>query len=177
MKKIFALTIVLAGLLTFISCDSITTSFDTDLSTTVLADVAPVKSGEAGIKETGPHPFSATKVLKIDDNSQIKDYFDRLKEINVKNITATFTGIPSGESITTLNLTIQSAGIDIALDNIVNGASVTLEVSPQLLDALSAKLLEDKEVTVGVSGNSTFAPMVLSTLVEFAVTVKAGLLD
>ncbi|MFO7924396.1 MAG: hypothetical protein R6U58_11960 [Bacteroidales bacterium] len=60
---------------------------------------------------------------------------------------------------------------------IVNCSPVTLEVSPQLLGELSEKLPEDKEVTVGVSGTSAFALMVLSTLVEFAVSVTAGLLD
>lgn len=177
MKKITAFTVVLAGLLIVNSCDSLTTSFDTNLSTTILVDVEQPQEGKSGLKDAHTYPFSATKTLSIKDNSQINDYIDRLREINVNIVTATFTGIPSGETITELAITIESVDLNVTLEDLVNGVSVTLDISPQLLDDLSEELLDAQQITIGVSGYSTFAPMILSTLMDFEVTVTANVLD
>jgi hypothetical protein len=174
MKQIITLLAGAAILLAINGCDSVTTDFDTNLNKTILAEVAEVKSGT---KDAVTYPFNATDVLDIRDNSKINDYFDRLKEINVNSIACTFTGIPSGETVTELTISIPSAGLGITLTDLDNATQVTLDVSPQILDAISKRLIETHEITIGISGRSTYAPMTLSTLMSFAVTVKARVLD
>ena len=174
MKQIIISLVSAAFLLAINGCDAITTDFDTNLNKTILAEVAEVKSGT---KDAVTYPFNATETLNIRDNSKINDYIDRLKSINVNSITCTFTGIPSGETVTELNISIPSAGMEITLTDIDNATQLTLDVSPQLLDAISKRLIDTHEITIEISGMSTYAPMTLSTLMNFAVTVKARVLD
>ncbi len=174
MKQMLFFLVGAAVLLAINGCDAITTDFDTNLNKTILAEVAEVKSGT---KDAVTYPFNTTDVLDIRDNSKINDYFDRLKEINVNSITCTFTGIPSGETVAELTISIPSAGLEVKLTDIDNATQVTLDVTPQILDAVSKRLIETHEITIGISGRSTYAPMTLSTLMNFAVTVKARVLD
>lgn len=174
MKQMITLTVVLVGLLILNSCDSVTTSFDTNLKTTISADIEDVNSG---VKETTTYPFNATETLKIKDNSRINEYIDRLKEINVNSVTSTFTGIPVGETITELNISVESVALDLTLEDIDNGLSVELDVSHQLLNDISEELIDKHEITIYISGQSTFAPMELSILMDFAVTVTASVLE
>ena len=177
MKKIRTLAMVLIALIILGSCDKITTDFDTSLRTTILADVEQPSEVKSTLKDATTYPFNASQKLDIKDNSKINDYIDRLKEINVKSISCTFTGIPSGETITELNISIQSVALNLTLENLENGVSVTLDVSNQLLNAISNELTDKHETTIRISGESTYAPMTLSTLMDFQVSVTARVLD
>ncbi len=159
------------------SCDSITTNFETNLTTTILADVQLPEDVKSTLKDFNTYPFHASQTLDIKDNSTINDYIDRLKEINVKSITATFTGIPPGEKITELNVSIQSVALDLNLENLENGVVVELDVSHQLLNSISNELTDNHGITIDISGASTYAPMTLSTLMDFQVAVTARVLD
>ena len=177
MKKLRILGMLLVVLIILGGCDSITTDFDTNLRTTILADVQLPAEVKSTLKDVTTYSFNASQKLDIKDNSKINDYIDRLKEINVQSITCTFTGIPSGETITELNISIQSVALDLALENLENGISVTLDVSNHLLNAISNELTDKHEITISVSGESTHAPMTLSTLMDFQVSVTARVLD
>lgn len=177
MKKLRILAVVLTGLLIPGSCSLITTDFDTNLRITILADVEKPPEKKSGLKDAATYPFSATEVLDIKDNSKINDYIDRLKEIEVQSIKCTFSGIPAGETITEFNISFSPVGINITLENITSGASVTLDVSPQLLDNISKQLTDNQPITINISGQSTYAPMVLSTLIDIPVAVTARVLD
>ncbi len=177
MKKIRILGMLLLALIILGSCDRITTNFDTNLTTTILADVQLPADVKSTLKDLTTYPFSASEKLDVRDNSKVNDYIDRLKEINVQSITATFTGIPTGETINELNISIQSVALDLTLDNLENGLSVTLDVSPNLLNAISNELTDKHEITINISGESTYAPMTLSTLMDFQVSVTAKVLD
>ena len=177
MRKIKTLAMVLVALIIMGSCDRITTDFDTNLKTTILADVQLPAEVKSTLKDVTTYPFSASQKLDVKDNSRINDYIDRLKEINVQSITATFTGIPPGETITELNISIQSVALDLTLENLENGVSVTLDVSNHLLNAVSNELTDKHETNIIISGESTHAPMKLSTLMDFQVSVTARVLD
>jgi hypothetical protein len=157
-------------------CDKFTTDFDTNLNKTIQADVVATQA-KSGILEVVTFPFNATDVLEIKDNSKINDYIDRLKEINVNSITATFTGIPAGQTISELSISMPSVGVVINLTGIENNSQVTLDVNQEYLNAISGRLLDTHEITIEISGRSTYAPMTLSTLMSFAVTVKAKVID
>ncbi len=172
MKTIITLAVVMTGMLILSGCESITTDFDTNLTTTILAEIK-VPAEKSSLKDVTTYPFTATKVLDIKENSRINEYIDRLKEINVKSITFTFSGIPAGETITELNISVQSVALDVTLEDLVNGVSVTLDVSPNILNSLSLELTDNQQITIIVSGESTFAPMVLNTLMDMPVTVTA----
>ena len=177
MRKMKTLAMVLVALIILGSCDKITTDFDTSLKTTILADVQLPAEVKSTLKDVTTYPFNASQKLDVKDNSKINDYIDRLKEINVQSITATFTGIPSGETITDLNISIQSVALDLTLENLENGVSVTLDVSNHLLNAISNELTDNHEITISISGESTYAPMTLRTLMDFQVSVTARVLD
>ena len=167
---------VIMGVLILSGCESITTDFDTNLKATILADII-TPAEKSSLKGVTTYPFSSTKVLDIKENSKITEYIDRLKEINVKSVNCTFSGIPEGETITEMNISVQSVALDVSLENLVNGMSVTLDVSPNILNALSLELTDNQQITIMVSGKSTFAPMVLNTLMDMPVTVTATVLE
>lgn len=171
-----SLAMVIMGVLILSGCESITTDFDTNLKTTILADIK-VPSEKSSLKDVTTYPFSATKVLDIKENSRINEYIDRLKEINVKSVTCTFSGIPEGEAITELNISVQSVALDVTLEDLVNGVSVTLDISPNILNSLSLELTDNQQITIMISGESTFAPMVLNTLMDMPVTVTATVME
>jgi hypothetical protein len=177
MKYIKSLTVLLMSLLIFNSCESTTVDFDTNLKTTIVAEVDAPQTVAIELKATAGYPFSASQKLHIQDNSKVNDYIDRLKEMNVKSITATFTGIEEGETLTELNISIESVALDVTLQNVTEGQSITLDVSATVLNAISDLLIEEKEITISISGYSTFAPMTFNTLMDFAVTISAKVLD
>jgi hypothetical protein len=176
MRRISILLVFAPALFFIKGCDKITTDFDTNLNKTIRADVVAPQA-KSGTMDVVTYPFNVTDVLEIKDNSKINDYIDRLKEINVKSVTVTFTGIPAGQTITELGISMPSVGLAINLFDIENNSQVTLDVNPEYLNAISKRLLDTHEITIEISGRSTYAPMTLSTLMSFAVTVKAKVLD
>jgi hypothetical protein len=50
-------------------------------------------------------------------------------------------------------------------------------VTKEQLTAISNKLLDELEITIVVSGKSTYAPMTLSSALDFATSIKAKVLD
>jgi hypothetical protein len=177
MKQIFTIAVVLTGFFLLTSCDE-TIEFDTNLETTILADVDDNTSGtKSSLKESVSYPFSAEAELDITDNSEVNDYIDRLNEIKVKSITCTFSGIPEGESIITVTISVEGAGLAITLEDIADGDSVTLDISPELLNTVSELITDNHEIIISVSGASTYAPMTLSTLVSASASVSAMIIQ
>ena len=176
MKKLMISAFAITGIIVICSCDSITTDFDTNLNKTIVSEIEQPQA-KALTKNQTTYPFSSADVLDIRDNSKINDYIDRLKEIDVKSITCTFTGIPEGESITELNISLGTTGLEVNLSDITNQTQITLDVSHQFLNDISTQLVDNHELIIAISGESTFAPMTLNTFMSFAVTVTARVLD
>lgn len=177
MRQITGIAVLLAMLLAVGGCDSLTTSFDTTLRTTIQAPVEQTGEVKDGLKDATLYPFSVTHVLDVQDNDRIKDYIDRIKEIEVKSVKCTFTGIPSGETVTELDISFQPVNVKVSLANLSNGDVVTLDLTHDLLNTISTHLTDNKKITVVISGKATYAPMVLSTLIELPVKVTAGVLN
>lgn len=177
MRKIMGVAVLLAMLLAVSGCDSLTTNFDTTLRTTIQAPVEQTGEVKDGLKDVTLYPFSVMHVLDVQDNDRIKDYLDRIREIEVKSVKCTFTGIPSGETVTELNIAFQPVNVTVSLANLSNGDVVTLDLSHDLLNSISTHLTDNKKITIVISGKATYAPMVLNTLVEVPVKVTAGVLD
>ncbi len=177
MRQISAFAVLLTMLLAISGCDALTTSFDTTLSTTVQATVEQPEEVKSGLKEVTLYPFSETHVLDVQDNDKIKDYIDRIREIEIKSVECTFTGIPSGETVAELDVAFQPVNISVSLASLSNGDVVTLDLSHDLLNSISTHLTDNKKITIVISGKATYAPMVLSTLLEIPVKVTAGILD
>jgi hypothetical protein len=175
MKHIYTIAVVLTGLFLFSSCDE-TIDFDTNLETTILADVVE-QTAKSSLKEAVTYPFSASKELDVTENSKVNDYIDRLNEITINSITCTFSGIPEGQKVTALTISIEAASLIITLEDIADGNSVTLDISPQLLNTVSELITDNHKITIDVSGFSTYAPMTLSTLVSAAATVSAKVVN
>ncbi|MBI9068672.1 MAG: hypothetical protein JEZ09_15350, partial [Salinivirgaceae bacterium] len=85
-------------------------------------------------------------------------------------------GIPEGESITELNITIPEAYLSVTLKNISeNNNSISLDITPELLDALASFLYANHTVTIQVSGFSSYAPMLLGVELSFESTILTEL--
>jgi hypothetical protein len=175
MKHFFTIAVVLTGFFLLTSCDE-TVEFDTNLETTILADVeAP--TAKSSLKGAVTYPFSALEDLDLTENSKVNDYIDRLNEVNVKSITCTFSGIPEGEIITVITISVEAAGLAVTLEDIANDNSVTLDISPELLNTVSELITDNHKITIGVSGFSTYAPMTLTTVVSASASVSAKVVN
>jgi hypothetical protein len=172
-KNLSSLTAIAVALLTFTSCDEATTvDFDTKLTTTIEAEATEASE----LKSEANFPFAASAILNIEDDSKVKDYLDRIKEMDIKSVTATFTGIPEGHEILSLNIYVDNYKLPVTLENIINGQAITLDLSDAVLLNVSNTILDKKSVTLKIDGFAS-AEMKFSTLMQFDVTVKANVLD
>jgi hypothetical protein len=177
MKKAFLLSMMAAATLLFNACESDTIDFDTNLKTTILSEISQPAQTAPELKVASLYPFTTSKTLSLSDNKDVEKYLNKLKDINVKSIKCSFSGIPEGQSISDLTISVPEANVTINVPTLTNNTVLTLNVTKEQLTAISNKLLDELEITIVVSGKSTYAPMTLSSALDFATSIKAKVLD
>lgn len=152
MKKFITLFTILSFVIVLSSCeDGLTLKFDTNFRLEMTIDVEDVKSDT--------YLFANTEVLNVEDEEEIEEYLNRIKEIEVTEVECRLRRIPSGAEIKTLNISVEEVGINITLENITEDYTLILPITPELLDALSQYVYNNMTITVKVSGESSYAPM------------------
>lgn len=177
MKKLSLISLAAIGLMALYGCDANTIDIDTTLKTTVESNITAPASMSPDLKVAAmAYPFTSSQKLSLKDNEDVKKYLDRLEDINIKSVTCMFSGIPASQTITELKIAVTAADMVVNVTTVVNNSSITLEIPKAQLDKVSQILLDQQEITITVSGKSTYAPMTLSTALSFATTIQAKVL-
>lgn len=175
MRKFNVITLILLlGVIFISSCDeSISPDVNTTISKTITADIV---AGKKSLDDFSIFPFYVIDTLNIENNADVQKNIDRIKELKINNVSCKITGIPLGESIPELNIVIPEAYINVSLTQLVeNNSLIVLDVSKDLLNAVSSVLLNTHEFTIMVNGFSSYAPMQLGVELSFDTTLKTNL--
>lgn len=175
MKKLNVLTLTLFLIsMAFVSCEEgLNVNIDATFQKKITANIVDSKKSE---QATPLVPFFVMDSLDISEEPDVQDNIERLKDLEVKKVTCTLTGIPENQSISELNITIPETGLAVTLNSInENNNTVTLDITPELLNALAQFLYSNYQITIIVSGFSTYAPMQLGVELSFDSTLVTGL--
>ena len=169
MKKLITILTIVGLLYTLNSCEEgLTFKFNSDFK--VKMDVDVKDTGKSNI-----YPFTDTKLLNIEDDKSVAEQIEKLKSLEITEIECTITGIPSGESIPELTVMIEEINLTITLTDITEDYTLVLAVSDELLNALGTYLYNNHQTNITVSGESTYAPMVLGVDLLFHSNIEASL--
>lgn len=150
--------------------DSLTIGIDTNFKMNMNIDVTDGAKAKANT-----FPFSETQTLNIEDDKEVAKQIEKIKELDITEIECEVTGIPSGQSIPLLKMYVEEIDLTVTLEDITENHIITLPISEDLLNALSNYLFENHQATVTVSGESTYAPMVLGVNLTFKSKVAASI--
>ncbi|MGE5348268.1 MAG: hypothetical protein ACM3NP_03210 [Actinomycetota bacterium] len=172
--------ILLAILVTLGGCEWIrnlgNVDFETDLVLNVLVSSDMKKGANAGT-EIADYSFTGSEVLSLEENEDIEPYIKKLKEIDLQDVKVTFSGLLSGQTITTIALSVSGVGIICTHSNITSTTGTfTPAIDEDMLLKAGKKLLKDGSITVVVSGTSS---VIIENLVNivFGAKVTAGALS
>ena len=169
MKKLIAFISVLGLLFSLNACeDSLTFKFSTDFKVKMNIDVED--TGKSDV-----FPFTNTEILDIEEDEDVAEQIERIKGLEITEIECSVTGIPTGETIPVLTVFVEEVNLTVTLTDITEDYTLVLPVSDELLNALGDYLYDNHRTTVTVSGESTYAPMVLGVNLTFKSKVAASL--
>lgn len=161
MNKKALFTIILSSTLMISGCEkikelmtfTIKTQFETEFP--VVVTEFGVKSSE-GTSEGAPIQFNVTETIRIEDNFDLEPYINKIKKINLDTLVVTVTGLTQGQIINTVSLDVEGIGNIITLNNIsMTNNKFTPDIAQTKFDSVASKLLNDKQITATVSGNTS----------------------
>jgi hypothetical protein len=176
-RLVLSLTLIIA----LTGCELIKDKATVPISTQLKADVPLVivtpgtKSGnEAGAENA--IVFNKSQTLSLTDNTDIKPYLDKIKEIDLNSLVVTVTGLTAGQTINSVALDVTGVGNVFTQTNITStNNSFTPTLATGVLGQVSTKLLNDKMITLTLSGNVS-GPMNITVSLNFGVDVVAYVL-
>ncbi|WP_347840069.1 hypothetical protein [uncultured Draconibacterium sp.] len=175
MKNIYFVFLVFA--LSLFSCDKIedanTIEFDTTLSMNI--PVAVVETTASLQKSaTADFAFSETQTTKLSDISEIADYLNKLKSIDINELELVIGNLGEGELVKTLDVSVDNVGILVSLTDISreNNTFKPSVDNAKLIQAASI-LNSTKEITITVSGTTNAAPVDFVVNMDFDCHIEA----
>lgn len=177
-RLVLALTLIIA----LTGCEMIKDKATVPISTQLKADV-PIVIVTPGAAKSGNQAgaesaivFSKSQDLSLSDNTDIKPYLDKIKEVDLTTLAVTITGLSAGQTINSVALDVTGVGNVFTQTNITStNNTFTPTLTTGILDLVSAKLLKDKLVTLTLSGNAS-GPMTITVSLNFGVEVVANVL-
>lgn len=174
------LSLILIAMI-FTSCDTVKDWLSTDVDTrlelsvpvNITATGMALKSADATL---ATYPFSKTGTLSLNENDDVADYIDKIKEVNISGVDATVLGLSSGQVIQTLTVSVNGVGTILTLTNVSSTSGKIIPNVPQAtLDQIGSKLETDLSLTITVAGTTNYSPMNFSVELGMDALVKAGL--
>lgn len=174
MKK-FSLFLGLIMLLS--ACDQLKNladvTFDADFAADIPLVTPAVANGEIGADE---YPLGGSYTLKADDNEEVAEYIDLLKEISLTGYTMKPIGLSVDAVLSSLKIMIN----DVVLFEGTNIMSTSVydesDVSQAAIDEFTKSMLDDKMVTFTVTGSSN-QPVFVTISQLFETEITANPLD
>lgn len=173
------LTFILAAMVLLGGCslikDAATVTIDTELISSVNVTVAGNKS--ANLNVATELPFNVTKDLRLDENADIEEYLEKIREIELNSLVVTITGLASNQVISTISLAVTGVG-NICTQTNVTAAnnSFTPVVSQATFDKVAEKLLKDLRITYTINGLAAL-PGTFVITTNYGAKITAGALD
>lgn len=174
------MSLFLATAVLFAGCDLIKDAAEVTISTELTADVPVVIAGKKSAEATSglnAIDFSKSQELTLASNEDIEPYLDKIREINLKSLVITVSGLGEGQVINSVSLDVTGVGNIFTQTNIsAANSSFTPSIAAGKLDQVAAKLLSDKKITLTISGNAS-GPMTFIVSNNFTADIVAGALD
>jgi len=157
-KTLFALTAILIG---FTSCDSVddlkTKDFnDIELSSQTLITVTEPENQSVKMDED----YSFTKEVNLDFNdiSELKDYLNKLEDVDVNSVTCKLTNVTGGEVIS-LQISVPDLNYEVEIPSVVPNQDLSVNFTTEQLNTISNELLQYKKLKVIISGTVSDRPL------------------
>ena len=177
--KIRVLFILLAAAV-FPSCDAIKDLFRTDIETEFEMTIPVVVTETAIATKSGSsvtsYSYNKSHTFSLSENDDLDDYLDRIKEIDLQNLSVEIFGLQAGQEIESLTISASGVGTVVTLNNLTpSSGKLSPTVSQDKLNEVAATLKDNNEVTVTVNGSSNYAPMSFNVNLAMDAIVEAGL--
>ena len=162
-------------------CDKIKDAATVDIATDLTIDIPVVvqalgKKSSDQVGNVNAIEFSKTQDLALASNTDIEPYLEKIKEIDLKSLVVTITGLVGEQTINSISMDVTGVGNIFTQNNItVNNNSFTPEILAGTFDNVAKKLSSDKKITITLSGNAS-GPMSFTVSCNFDTTVIAYLL-
>lgn len=151
----------------FWSCEDLTT----DVSTNLTQDV-DVDAVETGLKSSGIE-FDEDVILNFEDNEDVKDHIDNLKDMDFQETTFTITNLPEGV-VVDVTASLPEYGISETFTGVENGSIVKLSAANgALINNNVDAILSAKKIKVKVKGTATQVGT-FKIKINFAVKLTVG---
>jgi len=165
------------ALLLLFSCEAIkeaiTVPVNTNLTVNVPFSVNVTKSAGTDNKAATTYNFSASKVLEVGDNVDMKAYINKLKSVDLKGITVTIATLNGTEEVLTLDVAVSGvSGSLFSKTNITATGNnpfspVITQAMQSQLDLVETKVIAERKITITVSGTTNAAPLSLNAQLAF----------
>lgn len=107
----------------FTSCDleSLTPDITVDTELDNEMELAPTTEKSASSVAEDTYTFKSKGMINLNDNADLKEHIDKLKEIEIKSWDINVEGLPEGKSITKVNLKagLVAVGEEVIVDQVV----------------------------------------------------------
>ena len=174
-QKLFLLSLLL---LTLFACDeTMTVNFDADFVADM--DVESQEQEFVGLatKSRTMNCFEGAVEINLDDEDELKDYLDRIREVNVNKVRCEVIGLSGGKKVEKLNIEVDSTSFMKTITDISELSNeFDIDVTDEVLNELGTEFFTSKKLKVKVSGVTSHAPMNFKIKVRFVTKVKASVL-
>ncbi|MRR20228.1 hypothetical protein EG827_08535 [bacterium] len=173
------MTLILAAIILFGGCglikDAATVTIDTDLTSSATVVVDAKKSADAFT--AGEYSFTKTEELRLDQNTDIKPYLEKIREIKLNSLEITITGLLPGQVISTISLDVDGAG-NVCTQTNVSSANNTFTptVTAATFKKVADVLTSTRKITYTIHGFVNM-PGTFVITTTYGAKVTAGALD
>lgn len=174
MKKICLISLVI--LLISNSCELFEDLNTVDLDSTLSMDIPVVinEPNASTLKSVASYSFSESGSASLSEDYELQDYLDRIRSIDVENVTVRFYGLQANQVVESVVLTVSGVGEIATISNITsNNATHNPTISSENLEKVANYLSENLMISATVSGSTNQAPMWFSIETEYDIVVKA----
>lgn len=174
-NTLFILLVMFIG---FTSCDKVddlkTKDFyDIELSKETTINVNTDKAGRIKMAET--YPFSETIDLDFADIKEIKDYLNKLEEVDVTSVNCKITNLTGGE-VKSLKLSLPDLNFDYDIPTVSVNQPLFVNFTTEQLDVIANTLLQNKKLKMTITGTVSEQPVSFNIETTALVDVEVEVL-
>ncbi|MFA6758909.1 MAG: hypothetical protein WCR61_06260 [Bacteroidales bacterium] len=175
---------ILSFILTISSCDKVKEMLTVSITTSIEGNI-PLQVGtttQGSVESRLPATkasmsYNVNHNISIADNSDLKPYLSKIKEIDIKSIKVEFTGLKAGETINFITISVTGVGELASITNVTSTNNIfSPTISSSLLSSVSKDVLNNKKITVNIKGE-TNGPLGCFVNLKMDSKVKAQALD
>lgn len=177
MKNLRVFFILASLVLLLGSCDKIKDLLTITIPTTIEGEI-PLRAtkSSSNITKALVVNFSRSQGISVADNPELVRYVNKIKDIDIESIQIQFKGLTSGQVIDFITIDIEGVGNIATLQNITANSLHSPNISKELLNSVSQKLLKNLIITVNVSGRAN-SEINAAAVLKMKAEIKAQALN